>query len=87
MQKESEELKVRVSRLISKLISFAVRLPGSYTWNPSWDIRAELLVLRPVRFPQGRLLIDEDQQMESRPNCNTVFKNADAAEKQPLTKS
>src|SRR5215813_7211460 len=67
-------------------VLFAVT-PRSQTRYPPWDIRAELLVLRPVSFPQGRLFIDENKQMESRPNCNAVCKNADAAEKQPLTQS
>jgi hypothetical protein len=55
--------------------------------NPPWDVRAEFFVLRPVTLPQGRLFIEENKERESHPNCNTVFKNADAAEKQPLTQN
>jgi len=55
--------------------------------NPPWDVRAEFFVLRPVTLPQDRFFIEEDKEKESHPNCNTVFKDADAAKKQPLTEN
>jgi len=54
---------------------------------PPWDIRTEFYVLRPVALSQGRLLVDENKEMESHPHRKTVFKDADAAEKQSLTKN
>ena len=62
-------------------------MPRSQTRNPPWNIRAEFFVLTPVTFPQCRLLVDEDEQIESNPNCNAVFKHPHTAEQQPLTKN
>jgi len=55
--------------------------------NPPGDVRAEVFVLEPITLPQDRLFVEEDRQMESNPNCNTVLKNADTPEKQPLTEN
>jgi len=55
--------------------------------NPPWDIRAEFFVLAPVTLQQGRLFVDENKEIESHENCNTVFKNEDAAKKQALTEN
>jgi hypothetical protein len=55
--------------------------------NPPGDVRAEVFVLEPITLPQDRLFVEEDRQMESNPNCNTVLKNADTLEKQPLTEN
>jgi hypothetical protein len=55
--------------------------------NPPWDIRAEFFVLAPVTFPQDRFFVDENEERESHENCNTVFKNEDAAKKQALTEN
>ena len=61
--------------------------PRSETRNPPWDVRTEFLVLRPEMFSQSRLLVEENEKTESQPNSNTVFKNADAPEKQSLTEN
>jgi len=55
--------------------------------NPPRDIRAEFFVLKPVTLPQCGLFVDENKEIESYPNCNTVLKDANAAEKQPLTEN
>jgi len=55
--------------------------------NPPRNIRAEFFILRPVILPQGRLFVDENKEIESHPNCNTVFKNEEAAKKQSLTEN
>ena len=61
--------------------------PRSQARNPPWDIRAVLVVLKPETPRQGGFLIDEDKDIEPHPNCNSVFEDADAAEKQPLTEN
>jgi hypothetical protein len=61
--------------------------PRSQAGNPPRDIRVEFLVLTPKALAQGRLFVEKNKEVESRPHCNTVFKNADAAEKQPLTEN
>ena len=59
------------SRLFVPVLS-----PGSQTGNPPWDIGAEVFVLKPVTTTQGRLFVDENKEIESRPHSNTVLKNA-----------
>ena len=64
----------------AKFIAYAESLAVRH---PPWDVRAEFFVLAPVTLQQGRLLVDENKEIESHKNCNAVFKNEDAAKKRP----
>lgn len=66
---------------------FRVAPPGSKVRDPPWDICAEFFVLKPVALPQGGLFVNENEEIKSRPNYKSVFKNANTAEKQPLTEN
>lgn len=65
-------------------IVFAVLIPRPHARNPPADICAEVFVLKPKGASQGGLFVNENKQVECRPNRYTVLENTDIAKNQSL---
>src|ERR1019366_4136343 len=61
--------------------------PWSETWNPPRDSGAEKPVLRGKTRPEGRLFVNQHEQVKQQPDRPAVFHQRDASEEQALTEN